>query len=100
MTGSCPLPGWSRDHRPGRKPALDDAELLCRPWCSTAGDRQRAALDPVRAPPPGPIPRLPGQSGYGKLLRASGGLLSAMITELARDTASWWPVMLRDGLPS
>jgi hypothetical protein len=24
-----PLLGWSRDHRPGRKPALDDAELLC-----------------------------------------------------------------------
>ncbi len=24
-----PLLGWSRAHRPGRKPALDDAELLC-----------------------------------------------------------------------
>lgn len=23
------LLGWSRAHRPGRKPALDDAELLC-----------------------------------------------------------------------
>jgi hypothetical protein len=37
----------------------------------------------------GLFPRLPGQSGYGKRLRASGGLLSAVITELARDTASW-----------
>jgi hypothetical protein len=24
-----PVLGWSRDHRPGRKPVLDDAELLC-----------------------------------------------------------------------
>ena len=24
-----PLLGWSRDHRPGRKPELTDAELLC-----------------------------------------------------------------------
>jgi hypothetical protein len=31
----------------------------------------------------------PGQSGYGKRLRAQGGMLAAVITELARDTASW-----------
>jgi hypothetical protein len=24
-----PALGWSRDHRPGRKPALSDAELAC-----------------------------------------------------------------------
>jgi Transposase DDE domain len=35
------------------------------------------------------FPYLPGQSGYGKRLRAMGGLLSAVITELARDTPSW-----------
>jgi hypothetical protein len=35
------------------------------------------------------FPQLPGQSGYGKRLRASGSLLAGVITELARDTASW-----------
>jgi hypothetical protein len=34
------------------------------------------------------FPRLPGQSGCGKRLRASGGLPEAAITELTRDTAS------------
>ena len=33
------------------------------------------------------FPHLPGQSGYGKRLRGLGGLLAAVITELARDTA-------------
>jgi hypothetical protein len=35
------------------------------------------------------FPYLPGQSGYGKRLRALSGLLAAVITELARDCASW-----------
>lgn len=35
------------------------------------------------------FPYLPGQSGYGKRLRGLGGLLAAVITELARDTSSW-----------
>ena len=85
-----PLLGWSRDHRPGRKPELTDAELLClavaqqllgiaseRPWIRPARQNLTAML-----------PYLPEQSGYGKRLRRSGGLLSAVITELARDQDS------------
>src|SRR6266704_6808597 len=46
------------------------------------------------------FPGLPGQSGYGKRLRASGGLLSAVVTELARDTASWQDLLrLVDSTP-
>ena len=30
-----------------------------------------------------------GGRGYGKRLRRHGGLLAAVITELARDTESW-----------
>ena len=97
-----PLLGWSRDHRRGRKPALDDAELLClavaqqllgiaseRRWIRFARHRLAAMF-----------PCLPGQSGYGKRLRASGGLLAAVITELARDTASWHDLLrLVDSTP-
>ncbi|GAA3699088.1 hypothetical protein GCM10023081_39970 [Arthrobacter ginkgonis] len=32
---------------------------------------------------------LPGQSGYGKRVRACDGLLAGVITELARDIPSW-----------
>ena len=86
-----PALGWSRDHRPGRKPVLSDAELVClavaqhllgiaseRRWIRYA--RKHLAVM---------FPHLPGQSGYGKRLRAQAGLLAAVITELARDTASW-----------
>jgi hypothetical protein len=46
------------------------------------------------------FPHLPGQSGYGKRLRASGGLLACVITELARDTASWHDLLrLVDSTP-
>ena len=38
------------------------------------------------------FPNLPGQSGWGKRVRQSTGLLSAVITELARDTPSWGEV--------
>lgn len=86
-----PALGWSRDHRPGRKPELSDAELITlavaqqllgiaseRRWIRFAGNRLG-----------GLFPYLPGQSGYGKRLRRLGGLLAAVITELARDTPSW-----------
>lgn len=35
------------------------------------------------------FPNLPAQSGWGKRVRQATGLLSAVITELARDTPSW-----------
>jgi hypothetical protein len=97
-----PALGWSRDHRPGRKPILTDAELIClavaqhllgvaseRRWIRYARKHLGAAF-----------PHLPGQSGYGKRLRACGGLLAAVITELARDTDSWHDLLrLVDSTP-
>jgi len=43
---------------------------------------------------------LPDQSGYGKRLRSMGGLLAAVISELARDSASWHDMLrLVDSTP-
>lgn len=86
-----PAVGWNRDHLPGRKPRLADAELLClavaQQLLGFASERRwiRYARTHLIVM----FPNLPGQSGYGKRLRAQGGLISAVITELARDTASW-----------
>ena len=86
-----PALGWSRDHRPGRKPVLTDAELIClvvaqqllgisseRRWIRYAHKHLRQTF-----------PYLPGQSGYSKRVRSLGGLLSAVMGELARDVPSW-----------
>jgi len=86
-----PTLGWSRDHVPGRKPALSDAELMCllvaQHLLGIASERRwiryaRTHLQDM-------FPALPGQSGYGKRVRACGGLLAAVITALARDVPSW-----------
>jgi len=97
-----PVLGWTRDHRPGRKPVLSDAELAClavaQQLLGIASDRRwiRYARKHMTAM----FPHLPGQSGYGKRLRARGGLLAAVITELARDTASWHDLLrLVDSTP-
>ena len=46
------------------------------------------------------FPHLPGQSGYGKRLRAAGPLIAAVITELARDSAGWHDLLrLVDSTP-
>ena len=97
-----PALGWSRDHRPGRKPVLSDAELLClavaQHLLGIASERRWIRY--ARKHLAGMFPDLPGQSGYGKRLRASGGLLAAVITELARDTASWHDLLrLVDSTP-
>jgi hypothetical protein len=97
-----PLPGWTRDHRAGRKPALDDGELLCLAVAQQLPgiSSERRWLRYARGHLAGMFPALPGQSGYGKRLRSSGGLLAAVITELARDTASWHDVLrLADSTP-
>jgi len=82
-----PALGWSRDHRPGRKPALDDAELLClavaQQLLGIASERRWIRY--ARKNLAGMFPHLPGQSGYGKRLRASGGLLAAVITDELRE---------------
>lgn len=97
-----PALGWSREHRPGRKPALSDAELACltvaQQLLGIASERRWIRY--ARAHLAEMFPHLPGQSGYGKRLRALGGLLAAVITELARDTPSWHDLLrLADSTP-
>lgn len=62
-----PSIGWSRDHRPGRKPELSDAELLClaaaQQLLGIASERRWIRY--ARKNLAGLFPRLPGQSGYG-----------------------------------
>lgn len=86
-----PAIGFSRDHHPGRKPALNDVELLClivaQHLLGIASDRKW--IRHARKHLMGMFPNLPGQSGWGKRVRQATGLLSAVITELARDTPSW-----------
>lgn len=97
-----PALGWSRAHRRGRKPALSDAELLClavaQQLLGFASERRWIRFASKHLA--GAFPYLPQQSGFGKRLRASGGLLAAVITELARDTESWHDVLrLVDSTP-
>lgn len=83
--------GFSRDRHPGRKPALNDIELLCllvaQQLLGIASDRKW--IHYAHPHLKGMFPALPQQSGWGKRVRQSTGLLSAVITELARDTPSW-----------
>jgi hypothetical protein len=97
-----PALGWSRDHWSGRKPRLSDGELLClavaQQLLGFASDRRwvRFATGNLA----GLFPYLPGPSGYGKRLRCLGGLLAAVITELARDVPSWHDTLrLLDSTP-
>ena len=97
-----PALGWSRAHRPGRKPVLSDAELLClavaQELLGIASERRWIRY--ARAHLTGMFPHLPGQSGYGKRLRDAGPLIAAVITELARDTDSWHDLLrLVDSTP-
>jgi hypothetical protein len=97
-----PALGWSRDHVPGSKPALADAELMClavaQQLLGIASERRWIRY--ARAHLGGMFPCLPGQSGYGKRLRRQGGLLAAVITELARGTESWHDLLrLADSTP-
>src|SRR3954462_3551113 len=86
-----PRLGWSRAHRRGRKPRLSDAELLCVAVAQQLLEigSERRWIRFAQAHLAAMFPQLPGQSGYSKRLRAAGPLLSAVLTELARDTPSW-----------
>jgi len=97
-----PALGWSREHVPGSKPVLADAELVClavaQQLLGIASERRWIRYAQVHLA--GMFPHLPGQSGYGKRLRAAGGLLAAVVTELARDTPSWHDLLrLVDSTP-
>lgn len=86
-----PAIGFTRAHSAGRKPALNDVELLCllvaQHLLGIASDRKWIRY--ARAHLRGMFPNIPKQSGWGKRVRQSTALLSAVITELARDTPSF-----------
>lgn len=76
---------------PGHEPVLSDVELLClvvaQQMLGIASDRKwiRSAHTHLK----GMFPNLTQQSGWGMRVRQATGVLSAVITELARDTPSW-----------
>jgi hypothetical protein len=97
-----PSLGCSREHRRGRKPVLTEAELLClvvaQQLLGLASERHWIRY--ARTHLTGMFPHLPGQSGYGKRLRAAGPLIASVITELARDVDSWHDLLrLVDSTP-
>jgi hypothetical protein len=61
-----PSLGWSRAHRPGRKPALSDAELACLALAQhlLGIASERRWIRDARTNLGGMFPHLPGQSGY------------------------------------
>lgn len=94
--------GVTRDHVPGRKPRLSDAELLCvavaQELLQVASERRWVRY--CHAHLLSMFPLMPGQSGYSKRLRHAGGLISAVMGELARDIGTWCSLLrLVDSTP-
>lgn len=97
-----PTLGVSRAHRPGRKPALSDAELLClvvaQQLLQFASERRWVRY--ARTHLMGMFPHMPDQSGYCKRVKQAGALIAAVLPELARDIPSWHDVLrLVDSTP-
>ena len=84
---------WLAPWRPkvGIAPRLSDAELLTLAVMSAllGYTSERRWLRRVDHDFHGMFPYVPGQSGYGKRLRAASSLLTTMIRILARDTSLW-----------
>ena len=94
--------GVSRNRRPGRKPVLGDAELLCLAVAQhlLGFSSETRWIRYARVHLSGMFPGIPHQSGYNKRLRAAGPLIAAAITALARDTPSWHELLrLVDSTP-
>jgi hypothetical protein len=94
--------GMSRSARPGRRPALSEAELLCLVVAQhlLGYSSETRWIRYARTHLRGMFPGIPNQSGYNKRTRAAGPLISATITALARDTPSWHEILrLVDSTP-
>jgi Transposase DDE domain len=94
--------GVSRVRRPGRKPILSHAELLCLAVAQhlLGFSSETRWIRYARVHLSGMFPGIPHQSGYNKRLRAAGPLIAAAITALARDTPSWHELLrLVDSTP-
>lgn len=61
--------------------------------CCTAPRRKSRWVRYARTHLTGMFPAIPQQSGYNKRIRATGDVISAVITALARDTASWHEIL-------
>jgi hypothetical protein len=88
--------------RPGRKPVLTEAELLCLVVAQQllGFSSESRWVRYARTHLLGMFPGIPGQSGFNKRLRAAGPLIAAVTTALARDTPSWHEVLrLVDSTP-
>jgi Transposase DDE domain len=88
--------------RNGRPPLLSDAELLCLAIAQVLLDfpRERHWIRYARKHLRHLFPYIPGQSGYGKRLRAAGPLIAKVIRKLAEVTETSTPIlMLIDSTP-
>ncbi len=92
----------SRAGRPSRRPVLTDAELLCLVVAQhlLQFDSETRWVRYAHTHLKDMFPGMPHQPGYNKRVRAAGTLISAVITERARDTPSWHELLrLVDSTP-
>lgn len=98
-----PQLGHDRTHRPGRRPALTDAELLClavAPHLLHGSSSEARWVRYAHEHLADMFPHIPQQSGYNKRIRTAGDLISTVITALAKDTVSWHEIhRLLDSTP-
>jgi hypothetical protein len=77
--------------RPGRKPRIADAEVICLAVAQVLLDcpKERRFLRFARRRLGDLFPYVPGQSGYNKRVRALAGEICAVLGALARVSPSW-----------
>lgn len=77
--------------RPGRKPQISDAEVICLAVAQVLLDcpKERRFLRAAKRRLCHLIPYIPGQSGYNKRVRALGSEIVAVLGYLARISPSW-----------
>lgn len=95
------LPARPRS-RPGRKPRISDAEVICLAVAQVLLDcpKERRFLRFARRRLGHLFPYIPGQSGYNKRVRALAGEICALLGHLARTSPSWCdPLRLIDATP-
>ena len=77
--------------RPGRRPRIADAEVICLAVAQVLLDcpKERRFLRFARKRLGHLFPYIPGQSGYNKRVRAVAGEICAVLGALARISPSW-----------
>jgi Transposase DDE domain len=84
------LPRRSKS-RPGRKPRITDAEVICLAVAQVVLDcpKERRFIRFAKRRLGHLFPYIPGQSGYNKRVRALTGEICALLGALARISPSW-----------